>query len=370
MNGPKILFYHTRGLGWSVYSARLNEIAMSIEGVQFSNMYPTSSGVVSKIGETKRKYFESLTILYQRWFLSPLNYLIYISRNGKPDVVHCAGHFLATGPWLFGRGVKIAVTMDTSFGQQISEGVQWGRFRRLLSSHERRLLKRCDQIHCTSQATVSFLTSEYGIDEQKVLHSPISVSAVDSSKLEAGIKNRSKNRLPKLVFVGNDFVRKGGNLLVDLHQQHFKDVAELHIYSSGAVETAIQKNVFIHGAVENNHLVNNILPSMDIFVMPTSFDQTPNAIIEAMAASLPVITFDTGGISEMVDNNTSGFVVPQGDTQQLQGKLHELISNKDLRMKVGAAGCAKFIKNYDASIVYRQLIGELVDLGQESVQRR
>lgn len=66
----------------------------------------------------------------------------------------------------------------------------------------------------------------------------------------------------------------------------------------------------------------------DVFVNPTYVDNFPTTNIEALACSTPVITYNTGGSPEAIDENT-GIVVPKGDKDALKYALVEVVTNKD-----------------------------------------
>ena len=78
----------------------------------------------------------------------------------------------------------------------------------------------------------------------------------------------------------------------------------------------------------------------DIFVFPSSYkyEAFPLVILEAMAASLPVVATDIGAVGDMVVDGETGFLVPQGDSEALADKLRMLCNDSDLRHRMGAAG--------------------------------
>jgi glycosyltransferase involved in cell wall biosynthesis len=136
------------------------------------------------------------------------------------------------------------------------------------------------------------------------------ISEVLIERMNAQRKKIPRGELVRLVFVGNDWERKGGPRLLRWHQEHFADRAELHVVSarlSARVPTDLKaKNVVIHGRVEHARLLEELLPAMDVFVFPTRFDALPAAIIEAVAAGLPVIASDLAGIPEIVRQGRTG----------------------------------------------------------------
>ncbi len=80
------------------------------------------------------------------------------------------------------------------------------------------------------------------------------------------------------------------------------------------------------------------LSSSDIFVLPSRSEGFSNAIVEAMAASLPVVATNVGGNAEAVVDGISGFVVPCDDTAALSAAITRLISNPSQAKAMGEAG--------------------------------
>ena len=75
----------------------------------------------------------------------------------------------------------------------------------------------------------------------------------------------------------------------------------------------------------------------DVFVNPTYADTFPTTNIEALACGTPVITYNTGGSPEAIDE-TTGIVVPKGDKEALKKAIIEIVSSKD---KYGSEVCRK-----------------------------
>lgn len=86
----------------------------------------------------------------------------------------------------------------------------------------------------------------------------------------------------------------------------------------------------------------DIFSNVDVFVHPTLNDCFPLVLLEAMQYSLPVISTLEGGIPDIVDDNSTGFLIPKNDRQALVEKLELLIGDKDLRLKMGLAARKKF----------------------------
>lgn len=76
----------------------------------------------------------------------------------------------------------------------------------------------------------------------------------------------------------------------------------------------------------------------DIFVFPSHFEGMPMAVLEAMAAGLPVVATAIGGIPELVADGANGILVPPRDPAALAGALATLVLDKDLRARMGEHG--------------------------------
>jgi glycosyltransferase involved in cell wall biosynthesis len=80
------------------------------------------------------------------------------------------------------------------------------------------------------------------------------------------------------------------------------------------------------------------LSTPDIFVLPSRSEGFSNAIVEAMAASLPVVATNVGGNAEAVEDGVTGFIVPSDDPSALCTAIIRLISNPSQAKAMGEAG--------------------------------
>ena len=81
--------------------------------------------------------------------------------------------------------------------------------------------------------------------------------------------------------------------------------------------------------------ISRILSGIDVFVLTSLWEGLPIVILEAMAASLPVIATYTGGIGEVIVEDKSGFLVPPGDMLKMSERLTVLLKDKNLRAQMG-----------------------------------
>jgi glycosyltransferase involved in cell wall biosynthesis len=107
----------------------------------------------------------------------------------------------------------------------------------------------------------------------------------------------------------------------------------------------------------------------DLFVLPCvvapdgSRDVTPNALIEAMAMQLPVVSTPVGGIPEIVEHGVSGLLVPPGDPDALRDALAELAADAALRERLGRQARVRVTERFDLTTNMRRFAEAFQGLG-------
>ncbi len=81
----------------------------------------------------------------------------------------------------------------------------------------------------------------------------------------------------------------------------------------------------------------------DVYIHAAREDNFPNTVLEALACGTPVVATAVGGIPEQIDDGVTGFLVPKGDSQAMAQRVTELLTNNELRLRMGqqAAETAK-----------------------------
>jgi len=108
----------------------------------------------------------------------------------------------------------------------------------------------------------------------------------------------------RVLFVGADFARKGGPLLLEVAAA-LGDRCELHLVT----RTPLQPRPGVHVYPDlgpNSPMLRQLYAQADLFVLPTLADCFPLVVQEAMAAGLPVVASDLGAIGEAVADRQTG----------------------------------------------------------------
>jgi glycosyltransferase involved in cell wall biosynthesis len=101
--------------------------------------------------------------------------------------------------------------------------------------------------------------------------------------------------------------------------------------------------------VDSRPDVSKILAAFDIFAFSSIIEGFPNAVLEAMAAGLPVVATRVGGIPEIIDTEDKGILVEPRNAEELARAVERLIDDPGLRAAIGKSGQRSVIKRYAAS---------------------
>jgi len=104
-------------------------------------------------------------------------------------------------------------------------------------------------------------------------------------------------------------------------------------------------------------LARDLMPAFDLFVLPSLEENFPYAVLEAMAAGRPVITFDTGALAEIVVDGVTGFLVRASDEAAMADAIARLMADTNLAEALGRAGRDRVQKRFSTAVMAAQLGG-------------
>ena len=101
--------------------------------------------------------------------------------------------------------------------------------------------------------------------------------------------------------------------------------------------------------------VKELLQKASIVAFPSYYREgVPKSLIEACASGRPIVTTNSIGCKDTVDDGVNGFIVPVKDSKALAKKLKVLIDDKDLRMRMGQASREKAEREFSLEMVVRK----------------
>ncbi len=185
------------------------------------------------------------------------------------------------------------------------------------------------------------LVHDFGVEPGRILVAP---GGIDLEKWSPAVE-RAAREVPVLLFVGNDFARKGGEFLLDVFLRRFQGRARLRIVSN---DPALKGREWPQG-VEHLSGLGHAAPGAlqeayrgaDIFVFPTRKEHMGMVLTEACATGLPIIATDVGGVREAVRNDGNGILVPyKADAEAWAAAIETLLADPERRARMGEASRA------------------------------
>lgn len=207
-----------------------------------------------------------------------------------------------------------------------------------------------------------------GVPESKIKVIP-NAAERDSFTSVSSIEFLSKYNLAGkniILFVGilNSFKRP--DLLIEALPGIIKDVPDAHLVMVGpdggelkkVIDTAVKLGVEKHYSwigplygMEKQRAYN----AAKVFVLPSDWDAYPLVLLEALARKLPIVTTDTRGPKDIVDNNVNGFIINKGDVNALAEKIIALLTNDTLYQQFSINAYQKGVSVYSASAITKKI---------------
>ncbi|MBX3395805.1 MAG: glycosyltransferase [Phycisphaerae bacterium] len=187
---------------------------------------------------------------------------------------------------------------------------------------------------------------------------------IDLSRFEGALSKdaaREKHGLPRgrrlIVFVGTLNESKGVLVLAEAFAQiapRHAD-ADLVYVGSGTMFDDIRTMTATAGLSDRVHLlgkrpfseVPHILLACDVFCLPSFAEGLPKSVVEGMAAGLPVVATNVGGIPDVMSHGECGILVSPRDVNGLAGALDRLLANPDEAARMGSVGQAIARTHFD-----------------------
>lgn len=150
-----------------------------------------------------------------------------------------------------------------------------------------------------------------------------------------------------LIETAEYFKNTGNTVFMVIGDGPMKKELELSIKYYG-----LEKRVFLLGQLPDAY---RFIPAFDIFILPSVKEGFPWALIEAMAAKLPVIATRVGAVPEIIENGKNGFIVEPANPAALAGKIKELIANDHLRQEFAIQGHQTILFNFPENKMIKEI---------------
>ncbi len=151
---------------------------------------------------------------------------------------------------------------------------------------------------------------------------------------------RRSGKPPVLLFIGSEFKRKGGDILLrafEIVRQRVPD-ARLRLLTRDPIPRGFSlDNVEVLPFVWDRAAICRLYEEADLFVLPSRQETWGDVILEAAAYALPSISVAREAMGEVIRDGETGLLVPPEDVDALAAAIITLLENNDLRLRLGHA---------------------------------
>jgi len=325
-----------------------------IDGITVHHIGPKIENIPYRTGKDFIQYFFSVV----KWLLTH-KYDIIDAQAYSPLLSAYVGSKLKRTP-------LIGVIYDTS----TTNNDQWLQSGNTASRMEKILTKiKYDKILTISPPTKESLINDFGVDEDniKVIYTGVDVKKHDSVIEEDVVENQ-------IIFVGRLAPHKHPDDLINVVDELKEKIPNIKLVIVGRgqlkeklLKLVEEKNLGDYVTFKQDLTDEELIREMkksEMLVLPSTREGFGMVLAEANCCHKPVIAYKSGGTTEVIDDNITGFLVEPGDTEGLREKIELLLVDKQLQHQMGEDGRRKVEEKYDwdkLSKQYIQLVEEILN---------
>jgi len=312
--------------------------------------------------------------LWQRLLQSPFRLLAFTS-GLVSHKAHVVLLFTSGGGSFLEKSVMALAARVC--GKPVVVSVRSGAFRDLFrrSPGYRTLVKLSLRLHsmvlCQSESWAQFFVTECGVPSTRVVVVPnwIDLERFTSHAPRARVDD---DGVVRLLFVGWVDRKKGIFELLDavreidgLYRVTLDVVGEGADYGAAVSivsgDPVLRNLVRFHGWLSGQDLVKRYSQA-EVFVLPTYAEGFPNAVLEAMAMALPIITTPVGGIPDVLKSNRNGLLVAPRSRAEVMQAIRFMVENQDARVRFGSTNRQQVVRDHDITVLWPRLYSLLKGL--------
>lgn len=350
----RYMFVISTTAGWHTVGQRIADHLTSIQQAGHRFVAYKSNGFAKRFTHQKNYHDVPLHIPLFDAFTVNFWQAAGLRREARRYDAVIAGHITQAAAMLDRRGPPVIAYVDmTRHLHRLAfddRGISDAAIER-----ERDVLHRLAHVITMSEWAADDIVSYYNVPRAKVtVIPPPAQNGIVRPKSE-GRRPTEKSRL-KALFVGSDFVRKGGDRLIDWQRSRLHHCVDLFIVTGRRFEDHSVPNTEWLGSVSNALLTSAIMPDMDLLCVPTRKDGSAVVLVEAAMAGIPAVAHAIGGVAELIEDGVTGHVVDPASGHSFISRIEELHDDRQRLARFGASAREKALREFAPGVVFDRIV--------------
>ena len=345
--------------GAEVLAANLSkELIKVVNEIIILGLYKNDENVLTVDNAENYDLIESKNGSFSLRLIKRLVKLIKIT---KPEIIQCNGSdtlkYMVAASFFISK--KPIVYRNISM---ISEWVSHGSKKWLY----KQIFKKVDHVTSVGEEAIQDFIKTLNYPEKltTVIRRGIPIKEVnnilESQKLRTELNLKKETKIA--IHIGNFSAEKNHGFLLDI----FEDLKSIHPYlklicvGNGILfdhikneisERKLEETVFLLGFRKD---IPELLSASDCFVLSSKVEGVPGVVLEAGTQKIPTISTNVGGVSEVLINGQTGFLIEEFNKDEFKEKLIELMYNSKLRKDFGENAYNMISKGFDSEITAKK----------------
>lgn len=247
------------------------------------------------------------------------------------------------------HAIPVAVYVDCTYREAMRGWSEWtplrGPARRLWLRAERKLYRGAAHLFTFTQRSRDSLIQEYGVDPARVT---VVGAGVNFHAAPEHLSATSGNKHSSILFVGKDFERKGGHVLLAAFARLRAEFPDVRLQVVGTeLPDRVPEGVDVLGRIDDRAVMDELYANADVFCLPSLFDPAPLVVLEAMGHGMPcVLSRDAAAhVDDLVDRG-GGQICETGDPVALAEALATYLRDPDRAGRAGDIARAAMAAEY------------------------
>lgn len=169
-----------------------------------------------------------------------------------------------------------------------------------------------------------------------------------------------KERYPNLCIAAAGY----NPIATSLTKNELKDSSYIRYIKSLVRQYGLGDNVELLGELDEQQMKDEYLKS-NVFVIPSTIENSPNSLAEAMMLGVPCVASNVGGIPDFASHGTEAYIYPSSASYMLAYYLDAVLGDPELAAKIGAEGKKRALREYDKNVNIRNFENVMTKIAQK-----